>query len=180
MSLCALKCVILLLSITQINDARILHTLYITTTLPPDWYHDDVIKWKHFLQLLTLCVGNSPVTGEFPAQSQWRRALMFSLICAWINGYVNNREAGDLRCYHAHYDVTLMWRIVINYISVLTLFPQGQFIFKQVNWFVTVVIYRKTSSISQTKSQNINVSCIPLQLSSLNPLKPCVKLRIKM
>ena len=42
--------------------------------------------------------------------------------------------------------------------------------------------YRKTSSISHTKSQNLNVSCILLKLSSLNPLKPgpCIKLRIKM
>ena len=40
--------------------------------------------------------------------------------------------------------------------------------------------YRKTSSISRTKSQNFNVSCILLQLSSLNPLKPGVKLRMKM
>ena len=40
--------------------------------------------------------------------------------------------------------------------------------------------YRKTSSISRTKSQNLNVSCIPLHMSSLNPLKPGVKLRMKM
>ena len=40
--------------------------------------------------------------------------------------------------------------------------------------------YRKTSSISRTKFQNLNVSCIILQLSSLNPLKPGVKLRMKM
>ena len=32
----------------------------------------------------------------------------FSLICVWINGWVNNREAGDLRRYRAHYDVTVM------------------------------------------------------------------------
>ena len=32
------------------------------------------------------CAGNSPVTGEFPAQRQWRGTLMLSLICAWING----------------------------------------------------------------------------------------------
>ena len=32
--------------------------------------------------------------------------------------------------------------------------------------------YRKTSSISHTKFQNLNVSCILVQLSSLNPLKP--------
>ena len=40
--------------------------------------------------------------------------------------------------------------------------------------------YRKTSSISRTKSQSLNDSCILLQLSSLNPLKPGVKLRMKM
>ena len=34
--------------------------------------------------------------------------LFFSLICVWINGWVNNREAGDLRRYRAHYDVTVM------------------------------------------------------------------------
>ena len=43
-----------------------------------------------------------------PHKGQWRGALMFSLICLWINDWVNNREAGDLRCYHAHYDVTVM------------------------------------------------------------------------
>ena len=40
--------------------------------------------------------------------------------------------------------------------------------------------YRKTSSISRAKSQNLNVSCILLQLSSFNPLKPGVKLKMKM
>ena len=45
---------------------------------------------------------------------------------------------------------------------------------------ITVGMYRKTSSISRTKSQSLNVSCIILQLSSLNPLKPGVKLRMKM
>ena len=38
---------------------------------------------------------------------QWRGALMFSLIWAWLNGWVNNREAGDLRRHRAHYDVTV-------------------------------------------------------------------------
>ena len=58
--------------------------------------------------LLALCVGNSPVTGEFPSQSQSRGALMFSLICAWTNGWVNTRNADDLRRHRAHYDVTVM------------------------------------------------------------------------
>ena len=41
-------------------------------------------------------------------KGQWRGALMFYLIWALINTYVNNREAGDLRRYRAHYDVTVM------------------------------------------------------------------------
>ena len=41
-------------------------------------------------------------------KGQWRGALMFSLISAWINSWVNNREAGDLRCNRAHYDVSVL------------------------------------------------------------------------
>ena len=33
---------------------------------------------------------------------------MFSLICTWIFGWVNNGEAGDLRRYRTHYDVGVM------------------------------------------------------------------------
>ena len=51
-------------------------------------------------------IHRSPVNS--PHKGQWRGALIFSLICVWINGWVNNREAGDLRRYPAHYDVTVM------------------------------------------------------------------------
>ena len=37
---------------------------------------------------------------------------MFSLIFAWINGWVNNREAGDLRRYRVHYDAIVMVRSI--------------------------------------------------------------------
>ena len=40
--------------------------------------------------------------------------------------------------------------------------------------------YRKTSSKSRTKSPHLNVSCLLLQSSLPNPLKPGVKLRMKM
>ena len=49
-----------------------------------------------FSALLAICAGNSPHKGQW----RRRRALMFSLICVWINGWLNNREAGDLRRYH--------------------------------------------------------------------------------
>ena len=61
-----------------------------------------------FFALLALCEGNPSVTGGLPDSGQWRGALMFSLICAWTNGCANNRDAGDLRCHRAHYDVTVM------------------------------------------------------------------------
>ena len=51
-------------------------------------------------------IHRSPVNS--PHKGQWRGAMMFSLISVWINGGVNNREAGDLRRYRAHYDVTVM------------------------------------------------------------------------
>ena len=41
-------------------------------------------------------------------KGQWRGALMISLICVWISGWVNNHEVGDLRRYYAHFDVTVM------------------------------------------------------------------------
>ena len=58
--------------------------------------------------LLAFCAGNSPVNS--PHIGQWRGALMFSLICAWIKGWINSREAGDLRRKRAHYDVIVMNR----------------------------------------------------------------------
>ena len=35
-------------------------------------------------------------------------SLMFSLICAWTNGWVKNQYANDLRRHRAHYEVTVM------------------------------------------------------------------------
>ena len=61
--------------------------------------------------LLAICAGNSPVPGEFPAQRPVTRSFDVYLICVWINGWVNNREAGDLRPYRAHYDVTVMYEV---------------------------------------------------------------------
>ena len=59
--------------------------------------HDDVIKWKHFPRYWPFVRGNSSVTG------------------AWINEWVNNLEAGDLRRHRGHFDVTVICSdLVIN------------------------------------------------------------------
>ena len=58
-------------------------------------------------------------TGEFPAKSQWHGALMFSLICTWINGWANNGKAGDLRRHPTHYDVIVMGHRWVRNIALL-------------------------------------------------------------
>ena len=75
--------------------------------------------------MMTLSNGNifrvaAPLCGEFTGH-QWiihtkasDAGLHIFFGCAWINGWVNNREAGDLRRYRAHYDVIVMylWRLL--------------------------------------------------------------------
>ena len=63
-----------------------------------------------FPVLLAICVGNSPFTDEFPAQRSVTQSFdgFFFFIYAWMNGWVNNRGASDLRCNRAYYDVTVM------------------------------------------------------------------------
>ena len=89
------------------------------------WSHKYLMKyspdryawWRHqietFSALLALCAGKLPVNS--PHKGQWRGELMFSLICAWTNGWVNNRAVGDLRRHHAHYDV-----IVVVHVSLFS------------------------------------------------------------
>ena len=69
--------------------------------------HDDVIKWKHFQRYWPIVRGihRSPVNS--PHKGQWRGGLMFSLICAWTNGWVNSLDAGNFRRHCAHYDVVV-------------------------------------------------------------------------
>ena len=76
--------------------------------------HVDVIKCKHLPRYRPFVWGihRSPVNS--PHKGHWRRALMFSLICVWINGWENNREAGDLRRHRAHYDVIIIVYLVVN------------------------------------------------------------------
>ena len=64
----------------------------------PQWDATLKVWWRHQMETFSALL----------AKGQWHGALMFSKICAWINGWVNNREADDLRFHHAHYDVTVM------------------------------------------------------------------------
>ena len=65
---------------------------------------------------MSLCAGNSPV----PVNSLQRPVarsfdVFFALRLNWINGWVNNREAGDLRRHRGHYSANVMWLRILEY-----------------------------------------------------------------
>ena len=60
-------------------------------------FYDDVIKWKYFPRFCPFVRGIPRSPANSPHKGQWNGALMFSLICAWIDTWVNNGEAGDSR-----------------------------------------------------------------------------------
>ena len=80
--------------------------------------HLKLIWWcnqmEHFPRNWPFVRGIHRSPANSPHKGQWRRALMFSLICAWINCCVNNLEAGDMKHHLAHYD-----SIGMKYLEIL-------------------------------------------------------------
>ena len=74
-----------------------------------------------FSALLVICAGNSPVAGEFPAQRPATRSFDVFFDLAWTNGWLSNRDAGDLRRHLAHYDVIVMVKYCFTTVSCLLL-----------------------------------------------------------
>ena len=74
-------------------------------------------------------IHRSPVDSSH--KGKWRGTLMYSLICAWTNGWTNKRDAGDLRRDRTHYDVIVIkmirpkcpfnWKKIIPLFSILTM-----------------------------------------------------------
>ena len=91
-----------------VTYCRVVVELFINLLLHGIYFHDDVIKWKHFSRYWPFVRGihRSPVNSHH--KRLWRGAFMFSLICAWTNVWVNNRNAGDLMTSPRYSDVTLM------------------------------------------------------------------------
>ena len=73
------------------------------------------VKWEYFPRYWPFVRGIHRSPLNRPHNGEWRGALMFSLICAWTNDWVNNRDAGDLRRHRAHYDVTVMFALLISF-----------------------------------------------------------------
>ena len=100
--------------------------------------HDDVIKWKHFPRYWPFVRGihRSPVNSTH--KGQWRGALIFSLICIRINGWVSNGEAGGLRRNRAHYDVTAKYHVAD--IQLITPHPWGSRLIRTRGSFICLII----------------------------------------
>ena len=104
--------------------------------------HDDVIKWKHFPRYWPFVRGIHRSSVNSPHKGQWRGALMFSLICVWINGWVNNPEAGDLRRRRGHNDVTVVSLETIFNVNLESISPGWKtyysFLLKKLIFYSTV------------------------------------------
>ena len=93
------------LDLTNIVVCRVVYLQLgwgVLNQLPPCRYHDDVIEWKHYPRYWPFVrrIQQSPVDSLH--KGYWR-ALMFSLTCAWANGWTNTRDSVDLRHHRAHY-----------------------------------------------------------------------------
>ena len=58
-------------------------SLSCNTAAPVERTHDDVIKWEHFPRYWHLVRVIHQPSLNSPHKGQWRKALVFSLICAW-------------------------------------------------------------------------------------------------
>ena len=112
---------------SRLNVTRLITLPYFAFDDYTTLHYYDVMKWKYFPRHWPFVRGihRSPVNS--PHKGQWRGALTFYLICVWINDWVNNREAGDLRPYRVHYDVIVKILIFINIflVSAPDLFSQN-------------------------------------------------------
>ena len=113
----------------------------------------DVTEWKHF-RIAGPLWGEPPVTGGFSSQSKSRGALVFSLICAWTNGWKNNRDPGDLMRHRAHYDDTVMPYLMASDISSMDIYQRwlcnfihgtNESILKRMIWILRVYYWGSCS-----------------------------------
>ena len=84
-----------------------------------------------------ICV-TGPLCAEFTGdrwiprtKGQWRRTLMFPMICAWTNASVNNRNASDLIRHRTHYDVTVNVILVLIHDRCLRMYLYISMLFCQ-------------------------------------------------
>ena len=132
--------------------------------------------WRHqmetFSALLAICAGNSSVTGEFSTQRPVTRSfgVFFDLrLNKWINGWVNNREAGDLRHHRTHYDVFVM---LVNTMAADALAPTLSSTRKDFNYlrYLSIVKCQKLCfsmyHVINSRRQVLIVNCATVRVNS--------------
>ena len=90
--------VLQVMALCQTSDKALSESMMI------DFHYDS--STRNILRVTGPLWGKS--TGDSPHKGQWRGALVFSLIYTWANGWVNNRDVGDLRRHRTHYDVPVI------------------------------------------------------------------------
>ena len=116
--------------------------------------HHDVIKWKHFSRYWPFVWGihRSPLNSTH--KGQWRGALVFHWATPWIQVWVKDREAGDVRCHRAHYDVIERSEQCLSghpcYLGI-SIVP---------DWATFVVPRNKNTSTYYRRRSNINVNSL--------------------
>ena len=120
----------------------------------------------NIFRVTVLCAENSP------HKVQWRGALMSSWIYVWINDWGNNREAGDLRRYRAHYGVIVKnwdyfvhsiakWNLMCWLLS-LTMTFVGEM--NEIQWWTSstnCLLYEIYNTISRDNQHEHNI-CVAL------------------
>ena len=86
-----------------------------------EFNHDDIIKWKHIPRCWPFVREIRRPPGKSPHKGQWLGALMFSLIFAWINDWVKNHWAGNLRRHCANYDVNVIFLFIFYFSHCIVL-----------------------------------------------------------
>ena len=126
--------------------------------------HDDVIKWKYFPRYWPFVRGIRQSSSNSPHKGQWCGALIFYLICTWASdGWVNNLDAGDLRRYRAHYDVSeIMYICQVVLFSYLCICLRGSFEINTkfnshgiLRFKVRYVVYLNCASIRKTANKTM-------------------------
>ena len=72
------------------------------------WAYTHLVKWDPGKVSQRTRPVSYMMTSSNGNKGQWCGALTFTLICAWINCWVNNREAGEFETPSPHYDVTVI------------------------------------------------------------------------
>ena len=98
-------CIIFYHTYAYVFALNLQHTVGLCDTVVYS-FHDASSNGNIFRVTGHLGIHRSPVNSLH--KGQWRGTLMFSLICARINDWVNNHEDGDLRRHRGHYDVNVM------------------------------------------------------------------------